>query len=170
MSARHPGLSSTVAADYNEAARVCLDRHHTSPTKFQVDNGGTSLAAIVDWVLTTDRERSSRANYRETTEKGAYGCALAAAELTNGLVAVRRAENDTGADYYVAPAGTELDDLEEAIRLEVSGTDLGGKSDIRRRLKIKVDQAARGKSNLPAMAGIVGFNEKLIVLERVITP
>jgi hypothetical protein len=95
---------------------------------------------------------------------------LAAVELTNGLVAVRRAENDTGADYYVAPAGTELNDLEEAIRLEVSGIDLGGKSDVKRRLKIKVDQAARGKSNLPAMAGIVGFYEKLIVLERVVTP
>jgi hypothetical protein len=167
MSARHPGLTEIVAADYLEAARVCLDRHHTPPVNFNVENHGTSVRVVVEWEVTNDRERSARASYRETTEKGAYGCSLAAVEMTENLVAVRRADVPAGADYYIAPVGTELDDLEDALRLEVSGVDKGNRTEVRLRLRRKLDQAARGKSNLPAMAGIVGFNEKTIMLERV---
>jgi hypothetical protein len=34
MAERHPGLTSAIAANYLEAARVCLDRHHKSPQQF----------------------------------------------------------------------------------------------------------------------------------------
>lgn len=72
-------------------------------------------------------------------------------------MAVRRAETLTGSDWYVAPDGTDSNDLETCIRLEVSGIKAGTSVDVQRRLREKVAQAARGQSNLPAIAAVVGF-------------
>jgi len=77
-----------------------------------------------------------------------------------------RAETLTGADYYVAPRGTDPDDLENCLRLEVSGTHLGA-NEVKRRLAQKVRQAQKGKSNLPALAAVVGFRSKLISMKPV---
>ena len=70
----------------------------------------------------------------------------------------------TGADYYVAPIGSDVEDLESCIRLEVSGVNAGSKSVVQSRLKVKLEQTAKGLSNLPAMAAVVGFKEKLIAI------
>jgi hypothetical protein len=51
----------------------------------------TSRGRFVAWANTTD-----------TTETGAYGIAIAAVEVTDGLVTVARAETRTGADYAIA--------------------------------------------------------------------
>ena len=110
------------------------------------------------------RTRDAWANVIDTTEAGAYACALAAVELADGLVAVRRAETLTGADYYVAPPGNSPDDLEECLRLEVSGVDRGPERAIEQRLGAKLAQAAAGNSNLPALASVVGFKTRLIML------
>jgi hypothetical protein len=84
-----------------------------------------------------------------------------------GLFAVRRAETGTGADYYIGPTGSGEDDLEDCLRLEISGVDAGNKDDIVRRLKAKMAQAQRGTSSLPALAGVVGFAAKLLMLSDV---
>lgn len=164
MSARHQGLTQETAASYLQAARVCLDRHHESPTLFGVDAPSGHMDALVQWEKTDERIRGAWANDDDATSDGAYACALAALELTESLVALRRAETRTGADYYVGPPGTSLEDLEEALRFEVSGVDRGAPSVVRERLKAKLDQAIRGESNLPAMAGVVGFRVQLAVL------
>lgn len=80
------------------------------------------------------------------------------------LVAIGRAENGTGADYYLNAPGKKITDLEEAIRLEVSGTDEGTPKEIRVRLAQKAAQAQRGKSNLPALATVVGFKASKIAM------
>lgn len=124
------------------------------------------MDAIVTWELPGERVKGAWANETDTTEAGAYACVLAAVELLYGMVAVRRAETRTGADYYIALPGTRADDLENLIRLEVSGVDRGTPSDVVRRLNDKLEQAARGNSNLPAIAGVVGFRARLIRLEH----
>jgi hypothetical protein len=43
---------------------------------------------LVEWQATDERLRSAWGNEIETTEAGAYACALAAVELTDGLVAI----------------------------------------------------------------------------------
>jgi len=166
MSDRHSGLTEAVAAYYEEAARVCLDRHHVSPRRFAIRNGDARQETEVLWEQTDERCRAAWANEVDATEAGAYACVIAAAELTQGLFAIRRAETGTGADYYVAP-GHGQDDLEECLRLEVSGVDHGAQAIIEHRLQGKLDQAARGGSNLPAMAGVVGFRIGLILMQRV---
>jgi len=67
----------------------------------------------------------------------------------------------TGADYYVGPAGA---DLETAHRLEVSGVDAGEPLVLRARLARKVKQARAGRSSLPAVACVVGFQKRLILV------
>lgn len=163
MEQRHYGLTKAIADLYTEAAAVCLDRHHQPPTDFNLDSRGVRSAAVVEWPRPDARTRDAWANQIDATEMGAYACALAVVELTDGLVAVHRAETKTGADYYIAPKGTPAEDLQQWLRLEVSGVDSGPASAVNRRLKDKLAQAASGNSDLPAMASVVGFRAKLVV-------
>ena len=164
MAKRHTGLTEAIASAHTEAAGVCLSRHHQSPTALDLDRRGARSTAAVAWPQPSARAVSAWANDTDATEAGACACALAAVELIDGLVAVRRAETKTGADYYIAPRGSSVGDLEDCLRLEVSGVDKGLESAVNRRVGEKLAQAAAGHSNLPAMAGVVGFKVKLIVL------
>lgn len=154
---RHPGLTQPLADSYAEAACVCWSRHHQPPVVVAVKNGNTEDQRIIDFQVPDARMRSAHANEIDATEAGAYGVSLAAVEAFSGLVAIGRAETLSGADWYVAPEGSPVDDLENCIRLEVSGTSAGGSAEISRRLREKIAQAARGDSNLPAIASVVGF-------------
>ena len=124
------------------------------------------MAATVEWEPPDERVKNAWANEIDATEAGAYACVLAAVELSDGLVAVRRAETGSGADYYIASPGTNADDLEDCIRLEVSGVDHGNTTAVNRRLRNKLEQMAAGNSNLPAIAGVAGFQAGIILLAR----
>lgn len=167
MSERHAGLTEALALCYHEAARVCLDRHHKPPAAFVIQDEGTDTKASAVWEPADERCQAAYANEIDTTEWGAYACALASTELRRGLVAVHRAETRTGADYYLAPSGSGVDDLEDAIRLEISGIDKGTLREIEVRLLEKVEQARRGKGNLPALATVVGFQLLRIAIRDV---
>jgi len=164
---RHSGVTKAIADSYAEAARVCFDRHHSSPIDFQLESIAVKLSTAVHWVLADAATQAAWANDTDTTEAGAYACVLAAAELAEGLVAIRRAETKTGADYYVAPQGTPIDDLENSLRLEISGVDSAAAPIVHKRLQDKLKQVANGKGNLPALAGVVGFAARLILLDKV---
>ena len=166
LAERHHGLTPALAESYLEAARVCLDWHHEPPQEFTLKNRASEQQALVEWEPPDERCRGAWANKDDATRDGAYACALATTELSLGLLAVRRAETLTGADYYVAPIGRQTDDLENCLRLEVSGTNLDT-YEVHRRLRIKVRQAKEGKSNLPALAVVVGFQVKLISMQSV---
>ncbi|MGG6264576.1 hypothetical protein ACQ4M3_26980 [Leptolyngbya sp. AN03gr2] len=166
MSERHQALTTSVAGSYLEAARVCLDRHHISPKEFTLKDNAAETIAKVEWVVADDRTRAAWANADDATRDGAYAFAIAATELLRGMFAIRRAETRTGADYYIVPANQDWEDLENCFRLEVSGTH-SDKSEVQRRLRMKLEQAKQGKSNLPALAAVVGFRVQLILLQTV---
>lgn len=166
MEERHIGLTSAIADCFCEAACVCLDRNHSPPQEFDLHGDTFEQKALVEWEPTDDRCKKAWANRDDATRDGAYACALAATELCLGLYAVRRAETLTGADYYIGHGDESADDLEDCFRLEVSGTD-SDSYEVRRRLRVKVRQALQGKSNLPAIAAVVGFRVKLITMQRV---
>jgi hypothetical protein len=167
MADRHYGLIAPIADGYVAAARVCLDRHHSSPVPVDIRNSTSVLQARIEWDKADDRTRGALNNEIDTTEAAAYACIIAAVELSEGLFAVRRAETSTGADYYVAPVGKGLEDLEDCFRLEVSGTDRGNRKAVQRLLQRKVNQARQGNSNLPALAGVIGFEVLTILIEHV---
>ena len=169
LNERHSGISQGLALAFHEAIRICLDRHHTSPVSFNVDDAANSTATELRWPPTNPELVNAWANDIDTTEAGAYGVCIAAVELFRNLFAVRRAETGTGADYYLAPQGGGEFDLEDCIRLEVSGTDSGSATEVRARLLAKVAQTRRGACNLPAVASVVGFFVRRIALSEVVT-
>jgi hypothetical protein len=170
LSARHYGLTQFIAGGYEEAARVCLDRHHSSPVHVSIRAKAVESNAVAIWEKADDRTRGALNNQTDTTMMGAYGCVIAAVELTQGAYTVRRAETATGADYYVAPPGMGIEDLEGCFRLEVSGISKGNGRAVDRLLFSKMEQTRRGNSNLPAIAGVIGFEVLRILIEYVDAP
>lgn len=165
LAERHIGLTYALAECYFEAACVCLDRFHVPPEEFLLKSKDDSKVNLT-WKPPRTREIGAWANRDDATRDGAYACAIAAVELVLGMFAVRRAETLTGADYYIASINKRPDDLETCCRLEVSGTNLD-KNEVKRRLKAKIQQLRDGQSNLPAMAAIIGFQVKIILLESI---
>lgn len=166
MAQRHYGLTPEIAAAYNQAARVCLDRHHRAPVDFAIEDGSAKLPVELVWRTTGQRERDAWANRDDATRDGGYACVLAATEVRHALFAVRRVQVGGRADYYVAPPGTPRDDLESCQRLEVSGVDAGDRQAVAARLSAKVAQVTSA-GNLPALAGVVGFAARVIMLQQV---
>ncbi|MCL2591662.1 MAG: hypothetical protein FWD67_12555 [Betaproteobacteria bacterium] len=164
---RHIGLTAALAEMYTESASVCLSRHHHSPVRIGVSQGVTQSAYSLDFPIPDTRTLNAYANTLDTTENGAYGVCLAAVEAEENLFAIKRAETLTGADWYVAPKGAPIEDMENCYRLEVSGLDAGSPVAVRARLRQKIDQTRRGASNLPAIASVVGFKELAIAIEKV---
>ena len=164
---RHTGLTASLSGTFCEAASVCLSRHHDSPINLDIVNNGITNIHMVEFPKPDARVLNAWANDIDTTENGAYGVSLAAVEVEEQLIAVRRAETLTGADWYVAPIGTDPDDLESCFRLEVSGVDSGGRAVVNARLQQKIVQTRRGASNLPAIASVVGFKEKTVAIQKV---
>lgn len=164
MHERHPGLTPAMAQVFYEAASVCLERHHAAPANFAVEQSSAHLNASVTWLPVSRALRAAYANTIDTTEAGAYGICLAALERVAGLVAIQRAETLSGADYYVAPTGADIDDLEEAYRFEVSGVDKGRRALCDQRLRAKIKQTQDAGHNAPAIAGVAGFEQKVVLL------
>lgn len=164
---RHTGISPGIGLWLYEGACVCLSRHHESPVELEVCRSGVASAREVEFTMPDQTVLNAWANDIDATEAGAYGICIAAVETEENLLAVRRAETLTGADWYVGPPGTTADNLEACCRLEVSGLDKGSKSDVSRRLAQKVEQARRGASDLPAVATVIGFKERLLLIEKV---
>jgi hypothetical protein len=160
---RHPGLTKNIASTLCEAAAVCLDRHHTSPVVVEIKRNGKSLEAQTSWAAPDQRTKMAWANTTDTTETGAYCVAIAAIEVTDGLVAVSRAETQTGADYYHGSPNENQEDLEKTLRLEVSGIDQSNPGSLRVRLGQKILQCQKGNSDLPAVAVVVGFSSLTVV-------
>lgn len=168
MHLRHRALTPHIAGSYREAAAVCLGRHHFSPVEITLSDNGTESRGELAWAEPDSRVLGAWANKTDATEAGAYCCVIAGVELLRGLFAVRRAETDTGADYYIGPKDSGQDDLENCLRLEVSGVSDGSDKDVNRRLLEKTQQARQGNSNLPALAGVVGFSAKLLMVKDVL--
>jgi hypothetical protein len=164
---RHSGLTPALSDTFYEAASVCLNRHHKSPVEIEILRNGEKTKRITQFQEPDARAINAWANDIDTTETGAYGVCLAAVEAEEQMVAVKRAETLSGADWYVAPVGTEPDDLESCFRLEISGIDAGNRSAVSSRLLQKVNQTRQGASNLPAIASVVGFKERAVAIQRV---
>lgn len=166
----HPGITEALAPALYQAASVCLDRHHTPPCEFELERSSDVVRAELRWSVPTREARNAWANEIEATEFGACAVCLASIHRVCGLVAIRRADTRTGADYYLAPTGAKGEDLEDCIRLEVSGVDRGGRQVVFSRLSAKIEQTRRGDSNLPALATVCGFREKLVLIGPLVEP
>ena len=101
LSKRHPGVSKGIAMNYSEAVRVCMDRHHTSPSEFSVTDNNKNARGIAESISADERLKNAWANKDDATRDGAYGLCLAALEVIRSLVAVSRAETRTGCQITI---------------------------------------------------------------------
>lgn len=167
---RHEGLPNPDCESWARAAEVCLAHHGAPPTVFSVDNDGARVRRELRWNAPDSRQRSAWANPDNATEYGSYPLAIAALEGTHGLFAMERTDTKTGADWYVGPPGTEKaagGDIEDWTRFEVSGLQSGDRPKVAARVRRKIKQAAKGRSDRPAMVGVVGFEAAVVVLRPV---
>ena len=158
----HPCITPALAEVMFEAARVCLDRHHAPPLDFDVRADGQWETVHLNWPPSNSRLRRAWGNQNESIEWGAVAVALAYVGQIAGLLAVRRAQHGSGADYFVTPEDADLHDLEARIRLEVSGMERGELADLNRRLAQKLEQLRRGRPQGPGFAVVVGFSAKTL--------
>ncbi len=167
MHERHRALTPAIAGGYREAASVCLSRYHSSPIEIKLVDNEVESSAELSWETPDSRVLDAWANTTDATEAAAYCCVIAGIELLRARYAISRAETGTGADYYIGPKGQARPDLEDCVRLEVSGVGSGDHEEVIRRVNKKVRQAQEGDSDLPALAGVFGFRAKLFVLRDV---
>jgi hypothetical protein len=126
----------------------------------------------VDWELADDRAYQAWKNrLKRATDDGACILAIAAVELRRQLFAHAIALEGSHVDYYLFPKGVyvvplEAEDLEEAWRLEVSGT-ICDQKEVEKLLRQKIAQARRGNNLQPGLACVVGFQVKMIVMQTV---
>ena len=163
---RHHGLTEVVARYFAEAAAVCMQRHHTSPTIISVSAvGDAGQEYLVSWEAPTPRQLAAWDNNDDATRDAAYGLVIAAAEVYFGLFVVGRAEPGSGSDYllsarrYGAVNDADLDFDDVAVfRLEVSGTNVATNAQLDALAREKVEQLRRGASLSPGIAGVVAYN------------
>lgn len=163
---RHRALRSEARArSFLEAAQFCLAMQgFTPPEEFQVQDEDESELIRVEWEPIGDDCKNSWRNDPKAIEEGACTLAIAAVELRRGLYAWEIPPRGTHVDYYLAPQDAE--DLEEAWRLEVSGT-VCNQAEVRKRLHQKIRQASKGKSSWPALACVVGFKVRMIMMQTI---
>jgi hypothetical protein len=177
LAERHHGLTDYEAGRLAEAAEVCLARHHVPGLldwSVEDEDGVGKLA--MEWDGPDGASIRSNANDIDATEAGAYCVVLAVVERTYGLVALRRTQSRTGADWWLVPSDAadvddpELDlDRDDSLRLEVSGTSQQDAGAVRRRLKAKMEQLEAVAELGPGLAGVVGFPAAIVLLGRVST-
>lgn len=165
---RHSGVPPGLSESYHEVARVCLQRHHVSPSRWIVEVWKASEGTyIVEWVEPTDAMRRGYANTDDATRDGAYTMALAAADQHLSLRTFLRSETRTGCDWYLVPADVDpegLDlDSEGVVRLEVSGIDRDTRENLLGRASRKLAQLTAVASELDSVTGVVGFHSGTIL-------
>ncbi len=162
---RH-NITEPVCGGFAEAAAVCFSRHHRPAIDVEVSRpDGAPVVRSLNWVLPNEVVRATWGNRDDTTRDAAYAISLAAVEIEAGLVARSRADIRTGADWYVGAPG-DPSDLEDALRLEVSGVDAGDRRAITSRVRSKLKQLAAGSSDKLGLVCVVGFLERLVVIRR----
>ncbi|MCH8309432.1 MAG: hypothetical protein IIB17_02905 [Chloroflexi bacterium] len=161
---RHPGLTEFLCKSFAEAAEVCLYRYHEPPINIDIEYRNQESTRTLNWSVPNGVAKNAWNNRDDATRDGAYAVSLAVLEAEDNLVTYGRADTKTGADWWIGlPGGSP--DYEDKIRLEVSGTDAGSLSEIRQRLRRKIQQTLDGNSDTPAIAAVVGFKEKRVVLQ-----
>ena len=157
-----PGLTPEVGGGLAQAAAVCLE-HNSHPQGVCLDvEGAESACFAVSWTPATDQVRRTHADLQDATEHGACGVAIAISREVTGKQVVEQSWKGRGKgrgfgfDYWLGDVSDDLVFTRD-LRLEVSGVLNGSSSDVKRRLKEKVEQVSRFGNAVPGLAVVVAF-------------
>lgn len=155
-----PGLSSEMGAVLAQAGAICFeDQSHQQGVELQV-NGALTGRYRAYWESVTDQMVRTWKDEEYATEHAACGIALLLiCDLTEYTI-ISRAQKGTGIDYWLGQDdGDEYSIFQKKARLEVSGIRNGDHSEIRSRIRSKLQQIRQShRSGLPAYVVIVEFS------------
>jgi hypothetical protein len=153
------GITSAFGECLSQAASICLeDQEHRSGVHLSVDGDFNGKFPVI-WKTTTEQMRRCWADPEVTTEHGAYGIAALLIPTLTDLTIVHRSRKGTGFDFWLGPVPTDELLFQEKARLEVSGIRKGNKTEIKSRLKQKIEQTKRSDGALSAYIVVVEFGE-----------
>ena len=143
-----------------EAASVCLKANgHGSPVTFAV-RGKYECSAALTFLAVTDQMHRTHGDPDVATERGACAIAILLVCTLSEYTVVHRSYQGTGVDYFLGHKSDFL--FQHKARLEVSGINTGSETDIRRRKRIKLEQAQRSDAlQIPAIVVIVEFSRPM---------
>ena len=155
------GFTADFGAVLAQAAAVCLeDQLHTSGVSMRV-TGAQTLSVPVEWDPTTEQQRRNWRDRQDATEFGACGCAILVARRLTGLQVTQQSYKTTGFDWWIGDDSDDAGLFQDKARLEVSGIRKGVESDVKKRVKQKMQQTTQSDATttLPAWAVVVEFSE-----------
>ena len=164
---RHRALTVPLAGTYEEAASVCLQRHHTPPVDVILADNGSRSSASVNWVSLTSGLAMlgiTRPMRPGTAPMGVSSLGLRCCAACTRCGAPRPEQGPTTTSDRRDRASTTLKsvfDWKSRVLTTATRRRFSGASGT------KVRQARAGNSSLPAVAGIFGFSAKLLTVQDV---
>ncbi|MBI1355287.1 MAG: hypothetical protein GC160_13140 [Acidobacteria bacterium] len=160
-SGRIPGISIGGGAALAEAAAQCLTRAgfaSRAPFELRGDISAEEIEIEIEFEPPSLAVERFWADERKAIEFGAEAvAALLVEELTSWTIA-RRSRIGTGFDHWLVPKGGMAGDLyQESAKLEVSGIFEAADSRLGARVRAKLQQARRTRSDLVLVAMVVRF-------------
>lgn len=151
-------LTPVRCADFSEAAAVCLDYHkHAQSVDVEI-TGDLEAKFQLTWKEVTQQMRDSREDMQLTVEAGAYCMAMLVVQKLTNLKVVKQSQKGTGFDFWLADQ--ESEGFKISARLEVSGILKGTTTQIKQRMKEKMEQTKKSDTmKLPAYIVIVEFSQ-----------
>lgn len=133
--------------------------------------GDLAESFLLEWDEVTERARWAHRGGTRATEDGACALAVLALGELLGHEVVERSKIGEGCDYWHAPKGTvdpsEGVSFEECSRLEVSGILHGSDSEVKKRVRKKVQRVVRVDQDRPGFIMVVEFSTPRIRVECV---
>ncbi len=157
--------SARTCDSYAEAAAVCLEHHgHQKEIPFNIE-GEISLNIQLNWLKIDQKIRDNWLDLQEATEYGAICLAIWTVHETTDYKIIRRSPKLTGFDYWLGDKASDYP-FQDKARLEISSILNGTKSQIKQRLKEKLEQSKRSDHlNLPAIVVVVEFSRPLAKIQ-----
>ena len=158
-------LTPIKCEDFSEAAAVCLDYHNHPQNILLTVEGDLEKQFHLVWKEVNQQMRDSRMDMDYTVESGAYCLAMIVIERITGMKVTRQSQKRTGFDYWLGEK--DVVGIKGSARLEVSGNLKGNKSQIKRRLREKIQQTKKSDNlNLPAYVVVVEFSHPIITIRK----
>lgn len=155
-----PALSAHEGGSLAEAASICLEASaHISPVALLV-RGDYNQTISLKFLPVNDQMRRTHGDPDVATERGACAIAILLLSALREYTLVQRSYKGTGVDYFLGRKDDFL--FQNSARLEVSGIRRGSEAEIRRRMRVKLEQTERSDaSQLPAIIVIIEFSRPL---------
>lgn len=161
-----PAITPARGAMMAEGAGVCLESQgHALGVTLQVRGGSGNSYSLYWPPISSQAHGLAWTVPDDAVEAGAVGVAALLIVLQTGLTTIERSLRGTGVDYWLGPPETLP--FQRRARLEMSGILHGSDSDIRARVRQKLNQTRRSdKSGLPAYVIVVEFSRPLAEVRK----